>query len=83
MRPLTVHVVRMLLQNILIKFLSSVTLTKALIESCEIVCGGDGDGVVVLRVHFRFHFCSRQRLLEMFLRFLKIIQPNIETNKKL
>lgn len=64
---LTVHVVGMLPQDVLVELLGLVELTHGLVQTGQVVGGGDRDGVVVMLVVFSLSFGSLQRCEEVFL----------------
>lgn len=58
-------------QDVLVELLSLVELAHGLIEPCQVVGGGNGDGVVVMLIVLTLRFGSLQRGQEVFLLFHK------------
>jgi len=66
-RMLTVHVVRMLSQDVFVEFLCFVEFTHRLVQTGQIVGGGNRNGVVVTLVMLAFGFGPFERRKEVFL----------------
>jgi len=57
---LTVHIVRMLSQDVFVEFLSLVEFTHGLVQTGQVVGGGDRNGIVVMLVVLSLSFGSVQ-----------------------
>lgn len=76
----TVDIVGMLSQDVLVKLLSLMELAHGLVESCQVIGRGDGDGVVIVFVMFALGFRPLQRCQEVFLhRKRSVNQSYIDT----
>lgn len=58
---LTVHIIRMLSQDVFVEFLGFVEFIHSLVQASQIVGGGDRDGIVVMLVMLSLGFGSFQR----------------------
>lgn len=64
---LTVHIVRMLSEDVFVEFLSFVEFTHGLVQTGQIVGGGDRNGIVVMLVMLPLSFGPVQRCQKIFL----------------
>lgn len=58
---LTVHIVWMLPEDVFVEFLSFMEFTHRLVETGQIVGGGDRNGIVIMLIVFSLSFGTFQR----------------------
>lgn len=58
---LTIHIVGMFSEDVFVEFLGFVEFTHSLVQTGQIIGGGDRNGIVVMLVMLSFGFGSLQR----------------------